>query len=189
MTEASFDDVRACALAMSAEERARLAQALLTSLDDSDPDVASWALAASAAALEAERAAVRLHFPEKVAEACEVLLRHVMSDDGILGGLRPFTGVSRAQLRESVGAIALLRRVAASSGDIPASAVKNAVELAAYVQLWALDGDGMLQRNHLISRDDIEALREWRWKFSSGLIALLEDLSWTKTTKALVRDE
>lgn len=168
--------------------RARLAQALLKSLNaPDDPDVAEWAMAAIEAEREARHTSLVVFHGPTVARACDIIAGHIASDSGLLARLRPYVGVDPAQLDELLGAMKTLYAEARSLRTIPFDAIENAVQLLQLVQRWALDEDGMLRRNRLIGTAEWEMLRDWSDEFSSALGDTLHQLAENETWRGLTR--
>lgn len=101
-----------------------------------------------------------------------MLANHVIGEAGLLVRLRPFAGVDPEHLHQLITRIDVLHAWALEGNAVPADALEHAISLIRYVQLWALDEDGMLRRNKPISDVDRERLREWSQTFGESLASL-----------------
>jgi hypothetical protein len=107
-------------------------------------------------------------------EAIQRLIFHTTPEDGaFLGMLRPFKGVRPEILADAEAA---LRAVAARLGQdsLPRELVSALWTLVHLGRAWALEPEGMLRRNGLITDADIETLATFLDRFSYAVMCLLE---------------
>jgi hypothetical protein len=99
---------------------------------------------------------------------------HPTLGTGFLGMLRPYGGLREENFHEVMLA---LRTVAPS---LQAATVNRELIVALwgichFGRAWALEKDGMLQSNNLISPTDANRLDEWLSMISYAVVCLLED--------------
>ncbi|QDU79256.1 hypothetical protein Pla110_09620 [Polystyrenella longa] len=98
-------------------------------------------------------------------EAIEYILRDIdphFDEETILSSLRPFDGVVKHNLfQKYVEAILSLPPVAGLEGVLVRDLITAIWDISKRVRLIALAPKGMLQRNNLISKEDISALTLW----------------------------
>ncbi len=94
------------------------------------------------------------------------LLRHAgMTEDyerdGFVGCLRPFSGLKEDNFHTVVESILSVGQSFSTSNSVEKSIVSAIWQLTSTTRLWAIDDEGMLVRNQLISHDQRMRLRRW----------------------------
>ena len=114
-------------------------------------------------------------------EAKRVILANVMPDEGtgepqsFLGALRPYRRMlPRRQFHDLMAAVRTLGRTWARDPQIDREVISALWSLTELTRLWALDEEGMLRRNHLITDPDLALLRRWNEMLSYAVMTLLE---------------
>lgn len=115
------------------------------------------------------------------AEAKAVILAQIDPDDGtgepqtFLGGLRPYRGrLPRRQFHNMMAALRVLGHSLGAGGTVDRELVSALWSLTELTRLWALEEDGMLRRNKLISDADLAVLRRWHGMLAYAVMILLE---------------
>lgn len=175
--------VARAALALSPADRATLARDLLESLEPSDPIAGLDDVHAEEVA--DKRAVARAYGPATTA-AYDVLVRH-FTGDGLLTSLRPFRRLEPDHLTELLDAVRALHGQVEATGTVPLHVVDVALAILTTVHLWALEPDGMLQRNKLLSQADLESLTNWWREFGEAVNMLVHygacATTWTVLTR------
>jgi hypothetical protein len=82
-------------------------------------------------------------------------------DDGFVGCLRPFIGLREGNFHQVIEAVLSVGTEFASSITVERSIAESVLGITVYGRRWGVDEDGMLVRNHLITPDDRQRLRNW----------------------------
>jgi len=178
-------DVSTLALQLPPSARAQLAQALLQSLENSEPDVAGWAEAVALAEVAAARTIGRAVLPSECAHACNILTKHILEEDGLLHSLRPFTRVHAEHLAELLSALRVVQERVRGGYPMLYAPLADAFCLLERVHWWALDEAGMLRRNRLIDDEQLQLLRTWHVEFSEILAWILGALAEAERSRVL----
>ncbi len=88
--------------------------------------------------------------------------------------LRPFSGV-RVEVLEDVWAALKASSKLFSAEDVDRGLVASLWSISKLGRLWALDPNGMLQRNALINVRDIDVLADFLDRFDMAVMILLEE--------------
>ncbi len=91
----------------------------------------------------------------------DVPLENALTPDGFLGCLRPFSGLREENFLRVMEAILALKPHLAGQALWERRLVEGLWGLTTTARLWALDPDGILQRNRLLSADDRARLLRW----------------------------
>src|SRR5579871_738708 len=91
----------------------------------------------------------------------DVPLERALYPDGFLGCLRPFSGLREENFLRVMEAILALKPHLAGQALWERRLVEGLWGLTTTARLWALDPDGILQRNRLLSADDRARLLRW----------------------------
>lgn len=95
---------------------------------------------------------------------------------GFLGMLRPFRGeLIEENYLELMAVIQTLSDELRNQDRINARIISDFWAICHSIKIWALEPDGMLQRNHLLRQDQISTLSDWHEKISETIMFLLED--------------
>jgi hypothetical protein len=115
------------------------------------------------------------------AEAKALILGQVAPDSGVgepsslLGGLRPFRGILPARcFHETMAALRVLAPSLSSSAAVDRELLSALWTLCHLLKCWALDPDGMLQSNALLTDDQVAKLNSWQNMLSYAVMILLE---------------
>lgn len=119
-------------------------------------------------------------------EALELLAHHSFTHDdfnhpkterGYLGMLRPFTGQLYEENFHEV--IRVIKTLAADlrKPEVDKDIICKLWSICQLSRAWALEKDGMLQRNGLIVASEVERLAEWTDCISATVMNLLSDLN------------
>ena len=91
----------------------------------------------------------------------DVPLEDAFLEHGFLGSLRPFSGLREENFLQVMEAIIALRPHLQDKKVWDARLIEALWELTSTARLWALDPNGMLQRNRLLSEADAALLLRW----------------------------
>lgn len=117
------------------------------------------------------------------AEAYDLLLAHsIMHPDdnhpvhstGFLAMLRPYRKLAEDNFHEVLQALRLLAPELRNGATLDRQVIIALWAICHYARAWALDADGMLRRNQLITADDQERLATWLNIISDTVSNLLE---------------
>lgn len=89
--------------------------------------------------------------------------------------LRPFTGQLLEENFQEVLQIIHTLSGALAQPTIDREMVSNLWSIVYYTRLWAIDEDGMLRRNGLLTEEQVEVLTKWVSVISEELMNALED--------------
>lgn len=103
----------------------------------------------------------------------DVPLSDALHEHGFVGCLRPWSGLRDQNYRELMLAILSLHESLAGSDCWPTELVAGIMGITRMAHSWALDSNGMLQRNHLITEPEIVKLRHWVHRIESVTELLL----------------
>ncbi len=117
-------------------------------------------------------------------EAKEILKFHSFSHDdidnpkmtrGFLGVLRPFTGeLKRENYIEIMEALKILSDEIRDNDTIEKDIISSIWGICHLARSWAIEPEGMLQHNNLISQKQIKELEEWIDSISYATFMLLD---------------
>ena len=97
-------------------------------------------------------------------------------ENGFLGSLRPYKGkLNHSAFHEVVACLKALGPSMSNDSTVDRQVVSNLWGICKLSQDWAVDPDGMLRRNNLISTPDIETMKKWIDCISYATMMLLED--------------
>lgn len=91
----------------------------------------------------------------------DVPLSDAVHEHGFIGCLRPWSGLRDENYREVMIAILSLRESLAGADCWPTELIGGIMGITRMAHCWALDSNGMLQRNNLISDLELNKLRSW----------------------------
>jgi hypothetical protein len=106
------------------------------------------------------------------AEAKHLLLIHgsgftdvtgkpIFLEDGFLGSLRPYRGLRDQNFHSVMQALLVVGELWAASPMVDRDLIQSVWTICTRARVWGLDPNGMLQRNKLISADDVKKLDRW----------------------------
>jgi hypothetical protein len=109
-------------------------------------------------------------------EAKKALFSHAGPDlkTGFLGMLRPYGGLQEESFHEVMAALAVLGPSLGSGGTVDRQVMGSLWGICVLAECWGVEPDGMLQRNKLISPDDVQRLAEWIKIISWTVMFLLD---------------
>lgn len=114
-------------------------------------------------------------------EAKALILRQTDPDSGVgepsslLGGLRPFRGILPTRcFHETMAALRVLAPTLSSSNAVDRELISALWTLCHLLRCWALDPDGMLRSNSLLSDDQMATIDGWHNMLSYAVMILLE---------------
>ena len=120
-------------------------------------------------------------------EARQALLFHSFAADkvppesmekGFLGMLRPFTGeLIESNYQEVMQALKVLADDLSKPDQVDREIVSALWGICHLTRLWALEKDGMLQRNKLINEAQIKQLGDWVESISFATMMLLDGVN------------
>lgn len=99
---------------------------------------------------------------------------HPKMEKGFLGMLRPFTGELYEKNFHEMMRILWALREDLQSDNIDREINSSLFSICHFARMWGLDPGGMLQRNNLLSTDQIAQLQEWVDTISYTISNLLE---------------
>ena len=94
-------------------------------------------------------------------------------DDGFIGCLRPWSGLRDENYRELMSAIVSLHFSLDATDCWPRELILGLVGISRMTHCWALNDTGMLQRNNLITDEELTKLRGWIQRIESVVEQLL----------------
>lgn len=102
-------------------------------------------------------------------------IKHPKMEHGFLGSLRPFRG---QLIEESFHELMTILRVLAP--ELSNSALDREImaclwSITHLARAWAVEPEGMLRSNHLISDEQAQLMEEWLNMFSYAIMILIED--------------
>jgi len=103
----------------------------------------------------------------------DVPLSDALHEHGFIGCLRPWSGLRDENYRDVMIAILSLRESLADADCWPTELVGGIMGITRMAHGWALDSNGMLQRNNLITTTELEKLRHWVHRIESVTEQLL----------------
>lgn len=114
-------------------------------------------------------------------EAKTIILRQLAPDSCVgepstlLGGLRPFRGILPSRcFRETMAALRVLAPSFSQTEVVDRELVSALWSLCHLMQCWALDPDGMLRANALLSDEQVRTIADWHNMLSYAVMILLE---------------
>jgi hypothetical protein len=100
-------------------------------------------------------------------------LDHPKMTGGFLGSLRPYQGLNEGNYHEVMEAIYTLAPQLQGQ-ELDREIVSALWSICYLARLWALEPDGMLQRNGLITVEEVRRLEEWVNAIGWAVMMLLE---------------
>ncbi|CAI6056860.1 hypothetical protein PAECIP112173_01625 [Paenibacillus sp. JJ-100] len=102
-------------------------------------------------------------------------IKHPKMEHGFLGSLRPFRG---QLIEENFHELMTILRVLAP--ELSNSALDREImaclwSITHLARAWAVEPEGMLRSNHLISDEQVQLMEEWLNLFSYAIMILIED--------------
>ncbi len=101
-------------------------------------------------------------------------LAHPKMETGFLGSLRPYSGLSEDNFHEVMEIIAVLAPELENKPNIDSQLISALWGICHFSNAWALEPEGMLQRNDLIAESDIDRLSNWVNIISYAVFMLLD---------------
>jgi len=102
-------------------------------------------------------------------------MNHPKSEDGFLGMLRPFNGkLIEKNFHEVREAIVTLAKELSANEEIDRDVISAIWSICHLTRFWSIEPDSMLQRNNLISQEQIEILRNWIGAISFNTMLILD---------------
>jgi hypothetical protein len=99
---------------------------------------------------------------------------HPLHSTGFLAMLRPYKGLIEGNFHEVMQALRVVAPDLQNGTSIDRNLVTALWGTCHYARAWALEPEGMLQRNHLIKAADQERLADWLNIISDTVSNLLE---------------
>ena len=99
---------------------------------------------------------------------------HPLHSTGFLAMLRPYKGLLENNFREIMEALRVLAPTLQHGPAIDRNLITALWDICHFARAWALEPEGMLQRNHLITATDQERLADWLNIISDTVSNLLE---------------
>lgn len=116
-----------------------------------------------------------------ITKAKILILAQVEPDDGagepqtFLGGLRPYRGIlPRQRFHDIMGALRVLGPTLGTTALVDRELISALWSLCELTRLWALEEDGMLRRNALLSEEDLALLKRWHGMLCYAVMILLD---------------
>lgn len=102
-------------------------------------------------------------------------VNHPKMENGFLGMLRPFSGeLIEENYHEVVKAIQILADDLRDHKKIDREVISAVWGICHLTRSWAIDPKGMLQRNKLIKKEQIEKLEKWVESISYATMMILD---------------
>lgn len=105
----------------------------------------------------------------------DVPLDEALHEHGFIGCLRPWSGLRDENYRELMRAILSLRESLKGRPQWPKELIAGIMGITRMAHCWALDDQGMLRRNGLITGAELDKLRQWVRRIESVVEQLLLD--------------
>lgn len=97
------------------------------------------------------------------------------AQSGFMSSLRPYTGtLNHAAFHEVMACLKALAPELSKGKKVDRQVISDLWSICHLGRTWAVDADGMLQRNHLIRDDDMKTLEEWLHCISDAVMWILE---------------
>ena len=118
-----------------------------------------------------------------VSEARELILAHAVAvpfeshprvANGFIGMLRPYNGLIERNFDEVMQALHTLAPLFQKDAILDRALMTALWDICITTRSWALDPEGMIRRNDLITSDDIARLSNWLDTISEAVSNLLE---------------
>lgn len=102
-------------------------------------------------------------------------IEHEKSVNGFLGMLRPFKGkLIDNNFEEITEAIKVFAEDFQNNAEVDKEVISALWGICHLGRAWAVEPDGMLRSNNLISNSDIERMEEWINRISYAVMMLLD---------------
>ena len=85
----------------------------------------------------------------------------LVQDDGFLGTLRPYQGLSENNFHRVMEALFVVGRHLSQSSYVDRELVSSIWWMCHLARRWGVEADGMLRRNDLITEQDVARLAKW----------------------------
>lgn len=99
---------------------------------------------------------------------------HPKSERGFLGMLRPFTGMLIEENYHDIMKAIRVLHLELENKQLDNEIVASLWTICHLARIWAVDKNGMLRRNNLISHEQIELMDEWISSISYTVFCLLD---------------
>jgi len=105
--------------------------------------------------------------------ACDEAGESIELDHGFLAMLRPYRGLIESHFHIVMQSLLVVGERLHTAETVDRKLIEAIWSTCALMQYWGLHPDGMLQRNHLITPDDIKRLECWVTIFEKTTLGLL----------------
>lgn len=93
---------------------------------------------------------------------------------GFLSSLKPYSGLRRDVMNDVRACFDVVKGHLASAPEIDRNVISSLWGIVHFGRAWAIDPDGMLQRNNLITSEDAEELETWLNELSYDIAEVLD---------------
>jgi len=102
-------------------------------------------------------------------------INHPKTERGFLGMLRPFSGeLIEDNYHEVINAIQVLTDQLRDNEKVDKEVISAVWGICHLTRSWAIDPEGMLQKNNLIKKEQIEKLKKWVESISYAIMMIMD---------------